>query len=295
MKYSLFVIFAMICGLALATPVQATKAETPIKVSTSATGPRQVMFYDVYAGGIHAVKAELDVSYEKNGRYSLKLGAKTIGFLERLVPWEGTFETNGWQLGEKGDQPEVHRSVATWRGQDDLTEYLYGKDGSFKSLRIIEDSKDKSPTDIAPELVQGTTDVLTGTLEVMKHIQKDGKCEGESEIFDGKRRFAMIFNHEMDEVLIPTDYNVYQGATSRCQVEVKPVSGEWHVKPRGWMSIQEQGRQAGSLPTVWFAKVAEDVPAVPVKIRVKTEYGTLFMHLTEYRYGDRVIKTASKE
>ncbi|MFN3826274.1 MAG: DUF3108 domain-containing protein [Micavibrio sp.] len=256
---------------------------------------KQTMLYDVYAGGIHAVKAQLDVSYEKNNRYKLFLGANTIGFLERLVPWKGTFETEGWRLGNKGERPEVHRSTATWKGEDELKEYFYGKDGVFKKLRILEDDQDKSPQSVDAELVDGTIDVLTATLSAMQNVAADGQCAGTSEIFDGKRRFEIVFKHESDETLVPTDYNVYQGPSARCQVEVKPLTGEWHKKPRGWMSIQEQGRQKGSLPTVWFAKVSEDGPAVPVKVRVKTEYGTLFMHLTEYHNGDKVIKTASQE
>ena len=294
MKNNFFVI-SMALGLALsALPVQATKAQNAAAVPKPPE--MQTMYYDVYAGGIHAVKAKLDVSYDNKDKDNLKLGAQTIGFLERLVPWRGTFETTGWRgKTADADLPEVHRSVATWRGEEDLTEYQYGKDGSFKSLRIIEASKDKSPENIDPELVKGTTDVLTATLEVMQHIQNDGKCEGTSKIFDGKRAFNLVFKHEMDEVLIPTDYNVYDGPTSRCQVEVVPAGGEWHVKPRGWMSIQEQGRQKGSLPTVWFARVSDEMPAVPVKIRVKTEYGTLFMHLTEYTNGQKVIKAAARD
>jgi hypothetical protein len=60
-----------------------------------------------------------------------------------------------------------------------------------------------------------------------------------------------------------------------------PDGGKWYQKPRGWLSIQEQGRQKGSLPTVWMAKVNKTGPALPVKIRVVTDYGTLFMHLTK--------------
>lgn len=287
-----FIVLSAIGLLALGAPAQAA-ASAEKAVAEAASSKKQTMMYDVYAGGIHAVKSQLDVVYDNNGRYNIHLGAQTIGFLERLVPWRGTFETKGWSGSE--DKPEVHRSVATWRGEDDLTEYLYTKDGGFKSLQIVEDSEDKSPKDIDPQLVKDTTDVLTGTLEVMRHVQANGKCEGSSQIFDGKRRFEMVFNHDVDETLQTTDYNVYQGPATRCQVEVKPSGGEWHVKPRGWMSIQEQGRQKGSLPTVWFAKLSEDGPAVPVKVRVKTEYGTLFMHLTQYQQGDKIIKAAVRE
>lgn len=293
MKKSCFFIFTAMCGLGLALSVQAAQPEQPAAIMKPAE--KQTMLYDVYAGGIHAVKAQLDVSYQNNDRYDMKIDARTIGFLGKLVPWSGTFETHGWRGENNMIQPEIHRSVASWRGDEDLTEYQYGRDGGFQKLRIVEASKDKTPPTVDPELVKGTMDVLTGMLEVMQNIQSDGKCEGTSEIFDGKRRFEMVFNHDMEEVLIPTDYNVYSGPSSRCQVEVKPGKGEWHVKPRGWMSIQEQGREKDSMPTVWFAKVSDEMPAVPVKVRVKTEYGTLFMHLTEYNNGHRVIKTSAEE
>jgi len=172
MKYASLVIFLALCGMGLTTPAQATKAEN-LPVAVGKPPQTQIMQYDVYAGGIHAVKAQMEVTYQSNDRYDMKIGAATIGFLEKLVPWRGTFETHGWR-GKEMDQPEIHRSVATWRGDEDLTEYHYGKDGTLNKLTIVEASEDKSPK-IDPELVKGTTDVLTGMLEVMQHIQKDGK------------------------------------------------------------------------------------------------------------------------
>ena len=145
------------------------------------------------------------------------------------------------------------------------------------------------------KLWQGTTDVLTASLQAMKAVADRGVCEGSDEVFDGKRRFKMVFRHKADDILTPTDYNVYEGPAARCEVEVLPVSGAWHKKPRGWASIQEQGRNKGSLPTVWLAKIDDEGPAVPVKMRVKTNYGTLFMHLVEYQNGDKAIKAAKED
>lgn len=249
------------------------------------------MTYDVYAGGIDAVEAELDVVYESKERYHMSLAAQTRGFLRKLAPWSGIFETKGWRKENGSDMPELHRSSAVWRDEEEVKEYSYGKDGSFKGLRVTEEGKDKSEK-IDDELTKGTTDALTATLEVMKHIAAGGGCEGSSEVFDGDRRFELVFVHEAEEMLEPTKYNVYRGPAVRCTVEVKPISGKWHTKPRGWLSIQEQGRERGMLPTVWMAKIDDKGPAVPVKVRVKTDYGTLFAHLTGYKNGAREFKLA---
>lgn len=255
----------------------------------------QTMTYELYAGGINAVQAKLDVAYENKERYRLELFAKTQGFLGKLVPWKGTFETHGWRMKDGSEKPELHKSTAIWDGEEDVKEYNYGRDGSFKSLRVLEAGEDETPKHLKDELVQGTTDALTAALQAMKAVADNGVCEGEDEVFDGKRRFKMVFRHKADEELTQSRYNVYEGIAAKCEVEVVPMGGAWHKKPRGWASIQEQGREKGSLPTVWLASIDEEGPAVPVKLRVKTDYGTLFMHLVEYENGDKVIKASTED
>ena len=246
----------------------------------------QAMTYDVYAGGFHVVAANLDVDLSKKNRYRLELGAHTRGFLGALAPWKGTFRTDGWYEAKTGKvQPQLHVSTTTWREDLEVKEYHYNKDGSFKEYRITDEHSDAEPRDVEKELTDNSTDALTATLAVMQRISEDGQCEGSSEVFDGKRRYRMIFVHQENVELQSSRYNVYNGPATECTVEVEPMAGLWHKKPRGWMSIQEQGRERGTMPTVWLAKIQPDGPAVPVKIRVKTEYGVLFMHLIGYKNG----------
>lgn len=244
------------------------------------------MIYEVYAGGINAVSAELDLDYAKKGRYDIALTAFTKGFLGTLAPWKGTFETQGWRNTAGIDQPEIHRSIATWRGEDEVKEYSYNRKGDFVSYKITDTENKADNQQPDAELTAGTTDALTATLNAMQTIGKGGSCEGTTEIFDGSRRFQLTFRFEADEELTRSRYNVYEGPSQRCVAEVTPAGGKWHDKPRGWLSIQEQGRQNGSLPTVWFAKVDENGPAVPVKIRIKSDYGAMFMHLVNYTNGE---------
>ncbi len=257
-------------------------------VDANADTLRQQLVYEVYAGGIHGVQVKMDIDLRKPGRYDLVMGAKTRGFLGSLVPWEGTFESHGWVVKGKY-RPKKHQSTASWRDEVDIKEYLYNKNGSFKSLRITDEKRDAELKEIPDEVTNGTIDALTATLQVLKNYNENGKCEGESDVFDGKRRFKQIFNHEESVTLEKSKYNIYGGPAAQCIVEVVPVNGEWHKKPRGWLSIQEQGREKGTMPTVWVAQLSENGPAIPVKIRIKTEYGTLFMHLAEYQNADTIL------
>ncbi len=246
----------------------------------------QTLVYEVYAGGIHAVQATLDIDMRKSGRYDVVLGAQTRGLLGKLAPWEGTFETYGW-VNENGSyQPELHKSTAVWRGEKETKEYNYSRNGGFQDLVVTDKDQPPYKKDIEQGLTEGTTDALTATLAVMENVGSGKKCEGSSEVFDGKRRFEMIYRPEKSVVLEPSRYNIYGGPAEMCTVEVKPIAGGWSKKPRGWLSIQEQGRERGTMPTVWMGKVSREGPAVPVKIMVKTQYGALFMHLVEYKSGD---------
>ncbi len=253
-----------------------------------AEGKKQSMHYDVYAGGFHVVSADLNVDLSRKARYGLDLGAYTHGMLARLAPWQGTFATTGWYGTKSFPQPEQHKSVATWRKEIETTVFRYNKNGSFKDYSITND-KEKGIRETDPALSQNTTDVLSATLIVMNKVAEGGKCEGSSEIFDGSRRYALVYANSKEVTLKGSDLNVYTGPATECTVEVKPIAGKWREKPRGWMSIQEQGRAKGTMPTVWFASMALGEPAVPVKIRVKTDYGTLFMHLTGYKGAGKTL------
>ena len=267
----------------------------PSLASGPVKGERQKLVYEVYAGGIHAVQAILSIDLnEEKKRYNIVLDTHTRGFLGSLVPWKGRFESRGWIHENQSLQTEQHKSTTSWSDEVDIKDYLYNKDGSFKSLRITDEHSDNELREVEKELTDQTTDILSATLSVMRNYSTEQKCEGASEVFDGKRRYKLEYQHQGAPLLKSSKYNIYGGRSAECVVEVTPIAGAWHKKPRGWLSIQEQGRKRGMMPTVWLGKVGDSDVAVPVKIRVKTAYGTLFMHLAEFSVNDKEALVAEE-
>lgn len=250
----------------------------------------QKMDFSVYAGGFNAVKANMVLDYLNEGRYSMIFNAETKGVLGSLAPWKGKFLSKGWVDNGKL-YPEIHESISFWRDEKEVKSYNYTKNGGFENIVTL--YKHKKPRTYIPnnDLTKGTIDALSATMMVMEHVADGGNCEGETEVFDGKRRYKLVFTHKEFVTLKKSRYNAYEGYAAKCTVEVKPVSGAWHKKPRGWLSIQEQGRKRGMMPTVWFAQVTKNAVAVPVKVRVKTAYGTMFMHMTRYESGNTILAT----
>ncbi len=277
MKHLICIISLLLCSPAFAEEVVNSNKHQKID-------------YEVYAGGIHAVKANMELDYRDEERYSIVFDAETRGMLGSLAPWKGQFSSKGW-IKNGSLAPELHESVSLWRDEKEIKSYNYTKDGEFKNIVTL--YKHKKPRTRVPDkkLTKGTIDALSATMMIMEHIADGGNCEGETEIFDGKRRYKLVFSHNDFVTLKKSKYNAYSGAAAECTVEVKPIAGLWHKKPRGWLSIQEQGRTRGMMPTVWFAKISENAVAVPVRVRVKTAYGTLFMHMTRYESGETILTT----
>lgn len=250
----------------------------------------QKMRYDVYAGGIHAVTADMTLDYRHQGHYTMRFGAETRGLLGSLAPWSGTFESKGWVLPKRKLVPQTHESIATWRDEREVKTYRYDKEDGFQDITYLYVGK-KPKTEIPDEeLTEATIDALSATMAVMEAVSDGGECAGESEVFDGKRRYKLIFRHKGFVMLEKTRYNAYSGPAVECTAEVEPIAGKWYTKPRGWLSIQEQGRSLGTMPTVWMAQVVPNAVVVPVRVRVKTQYGTLFMHMTHYESGETVLE-----
>lgn len=241
-------------------------------------GPTKLT-YKVYAGGVNAIDVDLNIELKKSA-YAADLSAYTRGFLGKLVPWRGTFDSIGMKNKDILRVRE-HRSISTWKGQDDTAIYNYDANGHIKSLKMLDNGIDKSPDKIDPTLTKNTTDILTATLNMLLDAKNNGRCDGSSDIFDSRRRFTLQFKDTGPDILKQSRYTFYQGPTRKCTIEVIPNGGAWHKKPRGWLSIQEQGRKKGSLPTIWIAPVKQGFPPMPVKIMIKTDYGTMFVHLAD--------------
>ncbi len=249
-------------------------------MGSPAHAQKQTLVYDVYAGGVRVVEAMMDIDMEKE-RYNIAFSAYTKGILGKLVPWKGTFESHGWVNEGGALSPKLHKSTTTWRGEEEILEYEFAKNGDFVGYFVTDEYSDRGKREVDPVLSDDTIDVLTATLSVFNQVGNGKQCAGEAEIFDGKRRFKQIFSPGGQDTLQASKYNIYEGEAAMCTVEVQPVAGKWSEKPRGWMSIQEQGRDKGTMPTVWTASVIEGQPAVPVKVKIKTDHGTMFMHLTQ--------------
>jgi len=260
MKFFKIFIFSVICGF-FALP--SVYASTPLNVT-----------YSLYAGGFNVVDIEGTYAVTPDS-YAMTMDMQTTGMLGKLAPWSGVIQSNGLNKRENST-PLKHSFASTWRDETETTTFTFNNDGTLKShIRIKSDGKtvnEMPPSDVydgAPN------DMLSALFRTMNQ----SSCASSQSVLDGKRKFDMVFKSKGEGFLKQSKYSVFEGKAEICEVEIVPVAGKWRDKPRGWMSIQGQAKDQGQLPRLWFGRVRDDMPPIPVRFQIKTDYGTMIMHL----------------
>lgn len=235
--------------------------------------------YTMYAGGFDVVTIEGQFKNIKSN-YNLLMLAYTKGLLGKLAPWKGELETSGTYTKNGTYRPKEHSFSSWWRSKEERTVFAYNAKGQLSGMQIHEDTGNTLKDLPDKILTDGTVDMLSALGNMMDHYNRTGSCSVTIPSFDGKRRFNMKFTDKGDGEIKPGRYSIFSGKARMCNIEIVPDGGEWHEKPRGWMSIQEQSKAGDKLPKLWLAKPADDMPAIPVRFDVYTNYGNIVMHLT---------------
>lgn len=235
--------------------------------------------YDVYAGGFKALNAELTMDLDPKA-YDMALKAQTQGMIGNLFPWEATYATSGH--AENGTPlPSMHTSRSSWKKNEKVTEMQYGPKGTLLKTTTREDNKTKVKKDFEPDMTKDAVDMLTGALQMMQNTGMTDQCAGSFPVFDGKRRFDIELKDDGKDTLAKSKYSAFRGEAIRCTVKVKPVAGfKKKDQNRGWLAVQNHTEERNKPPTIWFAKLEENGPMVPVRMEIASSYGSVVAHLT---------------
>jgi hypothetical protein len=235
--------------------------------------------YGVYGGGFQALS--ISIHFEFTGKtYCTTMNAKPYGVLGHLLPWAGWYTTTG-HIRNKTLIPQSHEKQSAWR--DDKSHLRVTYDAMGKLIRQERDERENGKTHtsvekIDPTFHKDTIDILTSVLNMLAKGSDLNNCNNRDSVYDGKRRFDMVFTDKGTDTLQKTKYNIAQGTVRKCQLELKPLAG-FTGKPRGFYKIQEQGRALGQLPLVWIAPMWQNGPMAPVKLMLKSDYGAVFVHV----------------
>ena len=225
-------------------------------------------------GTASAVISTGAAGYRVDGRVA------TQGPLNFVLPWNyeaisyGRLSANGpaadrfWGSGQSGREPR-HIQVT------------YTKDGA-KIDSANPDPAEKPKRVVPPELRRGTVDPLSAMVGVGQRIAEGGRCTGqEVAVFDGRVRYDLHFR---DDAAVNTPAS--SNAALRCRFFYVPIAGFKENHKARAASRESPG-------IVWFQRVRPDLPAVPSRIEVDSDWGYFVLDLIEAAPGPG--QTASRQ
>jgi hypothetical protein len=253
--------------------------------ASEAGEPRRLSFdYEVYVGGINAIRLGFDAVLER-ARYDMGMRLATQGVAGWMFDWKMTAESRG-EVRDGRVKPTLARGDSIWRGKSRKLHLEYGPDGAVRARTDPPfDPAQREP--VPPALRAGTRDLPGALFSALRAIGRAGRCDHIEKVFDARRRYDLVLEHVGTDTLAPSDYSPYGGPAIVCRLRVEMIAG------RRLDNDPDRRRAAARYATVWLARVFEDAPPLPVRFQYELTLGSMTAYLKSATLDDAAGKPRS--
>lgn len=157
--------------------------------------------------------------------YQVKSSVRTHGFFDTLYPFQANYFTTGKIIKNKL-QTTDYRYASESRFNKRTKELVYNEKGIPIYRISTKNDKSKKSKINDTEKYQGTTDLQTVLAEFIKQYNELKFCDSRMEVFDGKRRFDVIFKDEGQESVQPCTPNGYFGVAAKCSMYIDKLNSD---------------------------------------------------------------------
>ena len=138
---------------------------------------------------------------------------------------------------------------------------------------ILPEPENDDRTQVPQGMRTGVLDLTSGILSVIWRMQDNEACEATLPVFDGRRRYDLVFFHGGKHKLHANGYSPFVGHAIVCQLSVQKKAGFKQTDRSGW---NDGDRRA----TVWMGKPFPNAPPLPIRMTLDTPFGGLVAHLS---------------
>lgn len=170
--------------------------------------------------------SETNFSYSLSPEnYAVNSTVKTAGLFDSLYPFEASYATTG-KIKKNGLETASYKYQSKSRFSKRSKELVYDKNGN--PLYRISSKNDKSKKVKIEENPNNadTTDLQTVLAKLAKQYNELRFCDSRMEVFDGKRRFDVIFKDEGIEELPVNDYSDIHGKAAKCSLYIDKLNSK---------------------------------------------------------------------
>lgn len=172
--------------------------------------------FTVFVGPFNASKTNFSYALTPK-EYSVSSNIKTFGLFDTLYPFEAHYFTNGKIKGKKLET-NTYKYKSKSRFNRRSKELVYDDKGT-PIYRVSSKNGKEKKVDIAESAHnEDTTDLQTVFAELARQYNKVKFCDSRMEVFDGKRRFDVIFRDEGKEELKKDKDFPFGGTAAKCSM-----------------------------------------------------------------------------
>lgn len=169
--------------------------------------------FTVHLGPFHASRTDFTYGFDKNN-YFVKSNVKTFGVFDTLYPFQAEYFTEGKVANSLKSTAYKYNSQSRFTNRS--KEFVYDKNGNPILAVSIKNGKEKKQN-LEVNDNNYATDLQTVFAELIKLYNEVKFCDSKVEVFDGKRRFDVIFKDEGLE-------EISQGLASKCSMFVDKLN-----------------------------------------------------------------------
>ena len=178
--------------------------------------------FDVHVGAFNASKTSFEYELNKNN-YAIKSDVKTFGLFDSLYPFNAEYSTTG-KIKNEAFETSSYRYKSQSRFTNRSKELVYDDKGNPIVSITTKNNKEKKK-DIEQQLSnKDTTDLQTVFAKLAAQFNQVKYCDSTMEVFDGRRRFNVIFKDEGQEELSETNLSPFKGLASKCSMYIDKLN-----------------------------------------------------------------------
>jgi hypothetical protein len=270
-----------------AASATSTAPTIPAQPHPQPSSRNMALTYEVYAGGLHIFTFDVDLSLQPES-YRIAAAGGTRGITSVLYKWDVKLTAEGERL-----QPARYITVNTGRQPTKTMQLEFAKGGSFTITRdppeLVDEAAAEEEGPLPTSLPSNIADPLSAGLVASQALARNGSCEQAIPVFDGKRRYNLLIHDAGIGAVPKSRISVYQGPATLCNFTMERISG--FKKHRRYAAQWDEDKDEP--PTLWVAKVRDDMPPIPVRFTGAVALGSIIVHLTKIEPGPEISSTGA--
>ncbi len=157
--------------------------------------------------------------------YAIRSEVRTAGLFDTLYPFKAVYSTTG-KINEQDFETTSYKYTSQSRFTKRTKELVYNNNG--EPVYRLSSKNDKSKkVEITPDLNnKDTTDLQTVFAKLAKQYNELKFCDSRMEVFDGKRRFDVIFKDEGEDELTANEYSPFKGNAKKCSMYIDKLNSK---------------------------------------------------------------------